>query len=157
MSTSKVIQQQLDEVDSMIDEVIDQMADIYVWVQTQNAQVSTTEAELYQRIMLADQKRIVTNRALDLLDLSRKRIASIGDDAVRLSKVIGPNHPSIRVIALRVEQLMNRMKRTAPNLQQLLNNDVIGLWQFLRTQCEAIQRQTTHPALSLHHHANPSN
>jgi hypothetical protein len=157
MSTSKVILQRLDEVESMIDEVIDQMADIYVWVQTQNAQVSTTEAELYQRILLADQKRIVTNRALDLLDLSRKRISTVGDDAVRLSKVIGPNNPSIRVIALRIDQLLGRMKRTAPNLEKLLNNDVTGLWQFLRTQCEAIQRQTTHPALSLHHHANPSN
>lgn len=142
MTTTRLIQQRLDEVGTLIDTVIDQMTEISVWVKNQARTQSAELPELLLLLKEADKKHLQAKRTLDLLDLSRRRLLSLGNDAVKLSRVLGRNNYAIKLITLEIEKQMERMKRLSGVLKDLLNTDVLGVWQYLRAQFTAIQAST---------------
>jgi hypothetical protein len=146
MTTARLIQRKLDEVETLIDTAIDQMTDISVWVKNQTRTPSATLPELLLLLKEADKHHLQTKRTLDLLDLARKQLLSLGNDAVKLSRVLGRNNYIVKSIALEIEKQMDRMKRLSGALSDLLNTDVLGVWQYLRTQFTALQATT--PPLS---------
>lgn len=139
MTTTQLVQRQLEEVEGLIDTVIEHMTDISVWVKNQRTTGNTTLPDLLLCLKEADRYHLKTKRTLDLLELSRLRLLSLGKDAITLARQLGFNNYAIKLITLEIELQMNRMKRMAGVLKDLLNTDVIGLWEHLNAQFKALQ------------------
>jgi hypothetical protein len=156
MTTLRLIQRKLAEVENLIDDVIDQMTDISVWVKNQTTASSSDLTKLLLQLKDADQHHLQTKRTLDTLELSRLRLLSLGNDAMKLARVLGHNNYAIKIITLEIELQMNRMKRLAGVLKDLLNTDVLGVWQYLRTQFAALQEATppSSPEPTIHEHTD---
>lgn len=142
MISLRLIRQRLVEVEELIDTVIDQMTNVSVWVKNENTTQPPVLSELLLRLKEADAQHLQTKRTLDLLDLSRLRLLTLGKDAMKLSRILGSGNYDIKLITQDIEQQMHRMKRTAGILKDLLNTDVLGVWQHLRTQFAALQEST---------------
>jgi hypothetical protein len=127
MLPTNTIRQGLDEIERLLDETIDEMAAIKVFLDRQEIHPNYSEADLHAIIETLQLHHRAAGRLLDRVEMLRKRLIHFGDLALTHRKTIPAT--SLTVIKHRVQMLAYRMQRVAHALGDIFELDITSIAQ----------------------------
>lgn len=113
----------IDEINELVDEIIEEMVMIKLWIIQQRVDPDATAADLYALLCQVEERHTHTERQVDKMELVRKRMVYATDAALEREKRLGQSSTST-VFSIRMVTLHDRARRVAEALGDLFQDDI---------------------------------